>query len=776
MRAPRLVTKPAGWAVRYTWRTACKVAANTVGGCLFGWWWDRPGLVRDKTVESLFERRAQYCAVTFWPPFVVWLTASAPGVPPWVAALSERTPLGVLPAWLWGVLLTPFACLVIARRIMASCGRSWPLRRLVRDFRAHLALHRLPVALTAGFCLLFAFRWATGHTPALAVAYAIPGAMAMLGTVVIAHRQAVFLRRAERLNGPLSRVLGVTEHAMEAAIYAPGRSGDIVLTHFPPAVVDHLDADLDARVVEHLGSGASVIINRTMTAGVVRSIVVRSTVDLETSLDRQVRDNTRGLIVRLEPGAELPHRPDHQVAHLHPSVGPTAAADIDAAVMEAYGLRLVEWRPDERRAYIAKLGPRTASLRDALRRQLVAKYPWDLEIGVKADLTGARRVRVFRSPDGAAEKRVETWQAAVAALSSSPLMAIGEGERWSVIDEPSTGTLDLVREKDPLVEVQSYPWDTTEPTMHAVPFAVREDGTPMSLGLLEVNQLLGGVPGGGKSGGITALLCGISRLHNVALIGLDPKKVELAPWRRRFTRIATTEEQATDVLQRLVVEMESRYDWLEQHGKKKFAADMFHPGQPLLVVVIDELADLVSVAVEKEEKAEEAARATMIRRLIAKGRAAGVVVIAATQKPQSDVVPTALRDMIQLRVGYATTNAAMTDTILGAGMAQNGGLSHEIAATLRGCCYVVNETSRTPVRARTYWVPDEQVEGIAESTAPLRVPLPWLEVGGQTPASSDRMGEVHTEEVSFSLEDLEAIAAADDPAPVSVPVPDNLWA
>lgn len=353
-----------------------------------------------------------------------------------------------------------------------------------------------------------------------------------------------------------------------------------------------------------------------------------------------------------------------------------------------------------------------------------------------------------------------------------------------MVDDPASGMLDLIRERDPLVEVQPYPWDAC-PTMHAIPFAVAEDGTQMTLGLLEINQLLGGVPGGGKSGGITALLCGIARLSNVALIGLDPKKVELAPWRRRFTRIATTEDQATDVLQRLVVEMENRYDWLEANGKKKFSPDMFSSAQPLLVVVIDELADLVSVAVEKEEKAEEAARATMIRRLIAKGRAAGVVVIAATQKPQSDVVPTALRDMIQLRVGYATTNAAMTDTILGAGMAQNGGLSHEIAASLRGCCYVVNEASRHPVRARTYWVPDEEVEGIAESTSHLRIPLGWLETGGekQGPALAShgvqhRAPEVTIERVDFSLEDLDAYSDDTDGEVSRVPVPPvpaSLW-
>lgn len=105
----------------------------------------------------------------------------------------------------------------------------------------------------------------------------------------------------------------------------------------------------------------------------------------------------------------------------------------------------------------------------------------------------------------------------------------------------------------------------------------------------------------------------------------------------------------------------------QKKKKKKITPEMLTDELPLLVVVIEGLADLVSTGVTSEEVKANKQRATLIRRLIALGRAAGVVVIAATQKPQSDVVPTALRDLIQLRVGFATTNDAMTDTILGAG-------------------------------------------------------------------------------------------------------------
>jgi DNA segregation ATPase FtsK/SpoIIIE-like protein len=255
----------------------------------------------------------------------------------------------------------------------------------------------------------------------------------------------------------------------------------------------------------------------------------------------------------------------------------------------------------------------------------------------------------------------------------------------------------------------------------------------------------------------------------VALIGLDPKRVELNLWRDRFSVIAKKEEDATTVLAATVEEMERRYEWLEEKGLKKITEKEISPTMPLLVLMVDELADLVSIGVTKDEKNAELERSTMIRRLIAKGRAAGVVVITATQKPQSDVIPTAMRDLIQQRVAYATTNAAMTDTILGAGMASNGGLAHNIAASEKGVCYIVNETSREPVRARTFWIADEDVAGVAASTARNRVELPWMpHIGGKPTATPVEAPTPIT-----------AGADGEKPARIALPKPDqrvfNVW-
>jgi hypothetical protein len=279
---------------------------------------------------------------------------------------------------------------------------------------------------------------------------------------------------------------------------------------------------------------------------------------------------------------------------------------------------------------------------------------------------------------------------------------------------------------NPLREIVPYDWNAPV-SYTSIPFGNQESGELLCLGFLESNLLFGGTPGGGKSGGITTYLAGISRLSNVAIVGLDPKQVEQAAWAPRFSRIATKLDDALNVLNLLTAEMDDRYSWLAARGKgeKKFDESMLEE-KPLIALVIDELAELVAMGNSKDEKNADAERVSEIQRLVQKGRAAGIMVVCATQKPAGDVIPTKLRDLIQQRAAYATTNQFMTDVILGQGMSSNGGVSHEIAGNEKGVCYVVNESSRTPIKARTFWIPDEDVAAIAQRTAHLRIELDWL--------------------------------------------------
>lgn len=266
--------------------------------------------------------------------------------------------------------------------------------------------------------------------------------------------------------------------------------------------------------------------------------------------------------------------------------------------------------------------------------------------------------------------------------------------------------------------VTMYP--ASEPCqLHAdsIPFAVDEMGLPVSIRLTESNVLLGGEPGGGKSGGQSAIIAGAAQCANVVLLGIDPKRVELMPWRNRFSELVTTAEEATDLLTRLVEEMERRYDTLELAEMKKFTR--FTAEIPLIALFIDELAELLAAAVKKEDKAAEQERATLLRRIVAKGRAAGIVVVMATQKPDAETVPTKIRDLVQQRAAYRTGGRAMTEVIMGAGRAEDA-LAHRIDPEARGVCYLIAAGSPEPRLVRTLWLPDEDVAGFAAATAHLR--------------------------------------------------------
>ncbi|MDP3953188.1 FtsK/SpoIIIE domain-containing protein [Microbacterium sp.] len=733
---------------------------------LLGWMGDLPGSVNPEPgLESLRERREQMVAAIAWPTVAVLLILGGVALP--------------------ALLVGSWSIIVVARRVMASRGHSWRARRMLADAR-FWAKRRLwiggPLAVIGVAMPLWLALFYDREAP---LAWTIPYGTWVGCAALVAFSEMGWRTRATRVHRALAQAHGVTPKVIaEEAVLRPGSGREMRMALVPPAVIAHLDR-ADAGIAEQMPE-YEVEVHRADGSNRVTAITYRPTT-AETMGARDLLAATNGMLLSLTPvGEPLPWRPDEHLGRLDPTVGGTKGGELDALLRER-GFHVVDWRPAAHEVSVARLGPKTAALRDAVCRDLGLRELWEVEIAVTAGPDGPRQVLVTRSPGmGGPEKRRDEWGRVAASL-----LPVGPGERWRINDDPSARTVTLLRETDPLLEIQPYPW-AASPTLTAIPFGVREDGAPLTLGLLEVNQLLGGTPGGGKSGGLTALLCGVARLENVALIGLDPKKVEQAPWRPRFSRIARTEDEATDVLERLVDEMERRYDWLESQGQKKFTADLFTRQRPLLVLVIDELADLVSVAVEKEEKAAETARSTMIRRLIAKGRASGVVIVAATQKPQSDVVPTALRDMIQLRVCYATTNAAMTDTVLGAGMAQNGGLSHEITASQRGVCFVVSESSRTPVRARTYWVPDEEVAQIARDHAHLRVPLPWLDDGASVsrprPAEGvDSITALGT--MSLTLDDLAefdtdvpAAAVSMDPAtdfddeePQPAPARPSIW-
>jgi hypothetical protein len=269
--------------------------------------------------------------------------------------------------------------------------------------------------------------------------------------------------------------------------------------------------------------------------------------------------------------------------------------------------------------------------------------------------------------------------------------------------------------RDPLeaVSAQAWPWAGSRATSlwHPVPIGVDEDGQLVQVILFEHNLLVGGEPGAGKSVAISQLVAAAALDPFATLWLVDGKVVELAAWRHCAQGFAGADiNEATLLLLRVQQVMDDRYRQLLEAGRRKVVR-----GSGLHVVVIDELAVYSSWP---ERKARDHF-AEVLRDLVARGRAAGVVVVVATQKPSSEVVPTSLRDLFGYRWALRCTTHAASDTILGSGWATAGISSASINPAQRGVGWLLHESGQ-PVRLRAFHLDDHDIDAIAGRAAALR--------------------------------------------------------
>lgn len=196
-------------------------------------------------------------------------------------------------------------------------------------------------------------------------------------------------------------------------------------------------------------------------------------------------------------------------------------------------------------------------------------------------------------------------------------------------------------------------------------FGVDPMGAPFFGDLAEApHLLLGGSTGSGKSVALHGLLCGLIRLPptQLRLHLCDAKGTELVPYQGLEVLggqpVATTAEAIHDRVNALVEHMESYYVRLQQWGHQNHYAawDAGHREQPSEVLVIDELTDLLM--------ARPQAEAALVR-LAQMGRAAGVHLILATQRPDARTLSGNLRTNIPARAALAVQRASESQIILG---------------------------------------------------------------------------------------------------------------
>jgi S-DNA-T family DNA segregation ATPase FtsK/SpoIIIE len=235
--------------------------------------------------------------------------------------------------------------------------------------------------------------------------------------------------------------------------------------------------------------------------------------------------------------------------------------------------------------------------------------------------------------------------------------------------------------------------------------------------LIYRNMLIGGEPGSGKSGLLNAVVAHAALAVDCRLVLFDGKRVELGQWRKCADGfVGASLPAALAMLWRLQQMMDRRYDYLDDCERRKITpADVFTP----YLIAIDEIA-YFSATVGKKQDREDFA--VLLRDLVARGRAVGLIVVAATQRPSSDIIPTSLRDLFAWRfAGRCTTNSS-SDIVLGQGWAQQGWSANTISPNNPGAGLLIAENG-SPELVKVAYLDDRTCAAIAGYAATLRATL-----------------------------------------------------
>jgi S-DNA-T family DNA segregation ATPase FtsK/SpoIIIE len=244
---------------------------------------------------------------------------------------------------------------------------------------------------------------------------------------------------------------------------------------------------------------------------------------------------------------------------------------------------------------------------------------------------------------------------------------------------------------------------------------IDEFGHPVRVPLIYRNMLIGGEPGAGKSALLNAIVAHAALSLDCRLCLLDGKQVELGQWRHCADAfVGPSIEAGLILLGRLTVMMDRRYAYLLDCERRKVV-----PGErafsPYLLAV-DEIAYFSATAGDKRQREEFAA---LLRDLVARGRAVGIIVVAATQRPSSDIIPTSLRDLFAWRFAGRCTTDSSSDIVLGHGWAQQGWSANTISPTNPGVGLLIAEGG-TPQLVKTAYLDDATCAAIARYAATLR--------------------------------------------------------
>ncbi len=291
------------------------------------------------------------------------------------------------------------------------------------------------------------------------------------------------------------------------------------------------------------------------------------------------------------------------------------------------------------------------------------------------------------------------------------------------IEAPIPGK-SLVGIEVPNAEVATVPfrelWEqakTNPNNLLEIPLGKAVNGSVRSFDLSRMPHLLvAGSTGSGKSVAVNGIIASIlmkAAPDQVKFMMIDPKMVELSVYNdipHLLIPVVTNPRKAARALQKVVDEMEKRYELFSKIGVRNLAGynakvEEFNSKSqekqiplPLIVVIVDELADLMMVASKEVEDA--------IIRLGQKARAAGIHMILATQRPSVDVISGLIKANVPSRIAFAVSSGTDSRTILDVNGAEK--------LLGRGDMLFKPIDENHPVRLQGSFISDDDVEAIVD--------------------------------------------------------------
>ncbi|WP_156297980.1 FtsK/SpoIIIE domain-containing protein [Mycobacterium paragordonae] len=290
--------------------------------------------------------------------------------------------------------------------------------------------------------------------------------------------------------------------------------------------------------------------------------------------------------------------------------------------------------------------------------------------------------------------------------------AAGAHSARAVVVSPGTVRIELVMREQ--LQAVGHAVPPTAVATTRVTLGRREDGSAWSLPLSGRHTLTVGCSGAGKGSVFWGIACGLGPAvagGSVHLIGIDLKYgIELSVGAGLFTKIATTEADAVETLAGLEKLMDKRGN--EMAGRTREHRPT--KASPLVVLLIDELAGVTAYMSDPSLRKEAAAS---LSRILAKGRALGIVVAAFLQDPRKEVLP--MRGLFTQNIALRLRSRDEVTMVLGDGMADKAP-ADRISPNRPGTGYVIAEDGHTAKVRSDYWS-DDQIRSTARQYGRSRI-------------------------------------------------------